>query len=86
MADSSTMTSSDDVMKEIMEQTNQLAEGGGQEEATEELAPTEEQTEEAVEEQSAETSEQTEETQQISEAETKTETPDRKSTRLNSSH
>lgn len=75
MADSSTMTSSDDVMKEIMEQTNQLAEGGGQEEATEELAPTEEQTEEAVEEQSAETSEQTEETQQTSEAETKTETP-----------
>ena len=69
MADTTQMTSSDDVLKEIMVETSKLAEGGEQEVVTEELAPTEEQTEEAVEEQSAETSEQTEETQQTSETE-----------------
>lgn len=77
MADSSIMNS-EDVLQQINEQTSQLVEGGGQEEAVEEevLAPVEEESQETVGEETQETSEQEqaqEETKEASEAEEQTE-------------
>lgn len=75
MADTTNMTSSDDVLKEIMVETSKLANGGEQKE-TEEFAPTEGETYETEEEQSAETSGQAEEeTEQTSETEEEVKPP-----------
>lgn len=77
MADTTQMTSSDDILKEIMVETSKLADGGEQEEIQEEnLAPVEEESQEAETEETQETSEvQPEETQETSEIEEQTETP-----------
>ena len=76
MADSSQGNSSDDILKQIQEQTSNLEEGVVQDDAVEEeLAPQEEEAEETVEEQPDETTQEEEATQTETETEEKAEPP-----------